>query len=101
MSLKKLLALWKFENVRFDSDSGTISSGGSDILHGEVSGFEFALSWLDDTWKQWRELQEDPQFRELVTSAKGKLEKASQFATKGKGKTIMKGSEKGGKDGHE
>ena len=67
----------------FDDETGILSIAGAPIVEVQTVGFEFKLRWEDDTWKQWKELTEHSDFRALVQTAEGKLEKA---AAKGKGK---------------
>ena len=82
LNLKKLLQGWSLENVRFDEDADFLSIAGDDIVKVEVVGFELKLNWLDDKWKQWAELTEDPKFEELIKTHEG-----SAFHDEGKGES--------------
>ena len=87
LNLKKLLVVWKFENVSFDDRTGILTIAGVDILQAEVDTFDFKLNWLDQAWKQWEDLTQDPKFLELIKIAEDRLAKAKVFANqKGKGK---------------
>lgn len=86
-NLKKLLAAWGFENIKFDDTSWILSVGGIPVIQARTDEFTFKPKWLVDTWGQWEELTKDPKFMELVKAAEAKLKKASQSGTKGKGKT--------------
>ena len=85
LNCKKLLTEWKFENVSFDDETGTLSVAGLPVLRVATDGFALKLTWLSDEWAQWKLLTEDPKFNELIKVCEGKLEKAS--ASKGKGET--------------
>ena len=85
-NLKKLLAEWEIENSRFDEATHILTVAGAPVLQAEVNGFTFKIKWLDDEWEQWKELTEDQRFLALVRTAEEKLTKASEYASKGKGK---------------
>ena len=85
-NLKKLLVGWKFEKGNFNDPTGILTIAGIAILHVEVDTFDFKLNWLDQSWKQWEDLTQDPKFLELIKIAEDKLAKAKAFANqKGKG----------------
>ena len=44
------------------------------------------LEWLDEEWKNWRELHESPEFKKLIDNANENLAKSAAAKPKGKGK---------------
>ena len=48
LSPKKLLSEWKFENVSFDDETGTLSVAGLPVLCAATDGFALKLTWLID-----------------------------------------------------
>ena len=84
LNFKRLLIKWEFEKVSLDDDEGILSVAGLPVLKAAVDVFTFKVTWLDTKWAQWNELKSDPQFKELIKTAKDKLSKASKSKSKGK-----------------
>ena len=86
LNFKKLLAVWKFENISFDDASGVLKVAGKPVLEATIDDFTLKLTWLDAGWGEWDELTKDPKLIQLHTTAEDKLKKASESQNKGKGK---------------
>ena len=50
-----------------------------------VEGYEVSADWLDDAWKQWKDVSEDDAYRKLLSDAREKLKAAKARVSKGSG----------------
>ena len=49
--------------------------------------YKLELDWLDNSWRDWPQLQEDVKFLELLESVRDSLRKEQSARSKGKGKS--------------
>ena len=88
-SFKKLLVgSWGFKpgSVRFDTDEKSLSVSGSTVVTVSVDEYKLNVVWMDPSWKEWPELQKDPEYLTLIEGLQSKLSQAAARLDKGKGK---------------
>ena len=87
--LKKLLVEWDFAkgSIYVNTDNFAISVEDRPVLKVDMHNYTLSLSWLDDKWEQWSDLQPDQQFKELIRSSEQTLAAARERKSKGKGKS--------------
>ena len=58
--------------------------GGKEVMKIGVQGGRLDIKWVHAAWKEWKDLTDSCEYKELLQTAKGRLEKGG--AGKGKGK---------------
>ena len=77
---------WSKKEVKVKDEEMLMKVGGVPVVQASVVDFKVVLIWFDDTWKQWRELQDSSELTQLIATANDKLAKSAASQTKGKGK---------------
>ena len=87
--LKRMLVEWEFQknSVHVDTNLQTLSVEGKLIVKVEVKDHKLIANWVDEDWRIWRELMEDPKFVQLQVNAQESLDKGKRGASKGKGRS--------------
>ena len=75
------------DQIKVDDKTLTMKIGREPILAVSVSEGRIQLTWLNDEWSKWQELQESAELQQLITTANDSLTKASAAQPKGKGKS--------------
>ena len=85
---KKLLASWGFpkRGIQVDETSGRMKVGGTEVVEASSKENVFEVTWLDDGWKHWEDLQQAREFKDLVAKFQEELEAAHNRQRKGQGK---------------
>ena len=89
-AFKRMLLGWGYgkKEVLVDADvSHSLSVAGTKILQPKIENNVLKPIWCDDLWAQWKELQETPEFAQLVLNANERLARSQSFADEGKGKS--------------
>ena len=81
---------WVGPYIKFDSDTGEMQAGDKPILKTSVVASELKTEWLDESCKNWQELQASPELADLVSKANEKLAKSKAQKEKGAGKGLHK-----------
>ena len=76
------------KEIKVDDTTFTMKIGREPVL--TVSTFEgrVQLGWLSEGWKNWKELQESAELKQLITTANDSLAKSAAAQPKGKGKGL-------------
>lgn len=88
-SMKRMLVSWNFSPacVQFDTQQGTLSVAGREIVRVTVRDFSLNFEWCDGEWQAWKELQDSKEMADIKGKASARLDKAKARASnKGKGK---------------
>ena len=88
LGVRKQLTNWGFtkSKVRVQEDTNTLTVAGQPILKAGAAGSYLTLDWINHEWKNWKELVESLEFKELTKKAEESLKKAEDAKGKGKGK---------------
>ena len=88
-----MLVEWGFgkSSVYVNTDTGTLSVGGKEVLKVSAHDFVLTLSWCDGQWEQWEDLQTSMELSALKQRGQGELARAKEYVgDKGKGKHASK-----------
>ena len=86
LGLRWQLIRWGFtkSEIKVEEDDMTMMVNRIPVVSATFVEKKIKLTWLEDTWDTWEELQKSPALKKIVDVANGKLE--SSFATQRKGK---------------
>ena len=90
LGLRRQLITWGFtkRKPRVEEESNTLTVGGNPVVKVTVDDNRLALQWMSQEWKDWKELVESSEFKNLKEKAEEKLAKAEDKGKgDGKGKT--------------
>ena len=88
LGLRRQLINWGFNRraIRVKDDTLSMTIEGKPILTATTSSDQVSLDWLDQTWKEWKELQDSAELKLLIDRANDTLKNAAAKRTKGDGK---------------
>ena len=88
LGVRKQLINWGFtkSRVRVQEDTNTLTVAGQPIMKAIVVGGSLTVDWTSQEWKDWTELVDSSEFKELTKKAEESLKKAEDAKGKGKGK---------------
>ena len=89
LGLRRQLALWGTysKSAIQIKDDDQLMIDGKPIVAATIDKGSLKLDWKDETWGQWSELKESPEFLGLVHVANDKIKKSLSALGKGKGKS--------------
>ena len=85
---KRLLVAWELRksSVHIADDEPVLSVEGHPVFRAIIDNGSLKLDWLSEKWSQWKDLVDDPKFKELHQNAQDRLAKSKQGKSKGKGR---------------
>ena len=88
LGLRRQLINWGFSRraIRVSDDNLTMTIDRKPILTATTCSDQVRLEWLDQTWKEWKELQDSSELKQLIDRANEALKNAAFKRTKGEGK---------------
>ena len=89
MGLRWQLIQWGVcakNEVKVDDQKLTMEVCRATVLAVTIVEGAIKLDWQDETWKNWEELQDSPELKELIATANDKIAKSAAAQIKGKGK---------------
>ena len=88
LGLRRQLISWGFNRraIRVKDDNLTMTIEKKPILAATTCSDQVRLDWLDQTWQEWKELQDSNELKLLIDRANETLKTAASKRTKGEGK---------------
>ena len=88
LGLKRLLVTWEFNKKCISVDESTMILSVEDkkVVHAVAKDDVLHLEWLNDDWKNWKNLTDHPGFQDCMTKCNESLLIAKNLRSKGKGK---------------
>jgi hypothetical protein len=74
------------KNFKVDEKTLTMKVNGKEVIRVSIQNDKFHVTWEDQKWTEWRELQDSEELKALIEVATNKIEQAGANAAKGKGK---------------
>jgi hypothetical protein len=77
--------------IKVDVPASTMTVQGKPVASVEIEDCQLKISWLDDTWKEWKELHDSEEVKGLINTGNKRLKDATESKIrelgKGKGKS--------------
>ncbi|CAK0836423.1 unnamed protein product [Prorocentrum cordatum] len=85
--LKKILCGWGFHkrNITVDDENAVLKVGGTIVAKAQVHGGALAVEWPSTEWKDWKELQDSQELKDLIQQCQTDLASAYIKQRKGLG----------------
>ena len=77
--------------IKVDVLAGTMTVHKKEVVSVSIEDGKLKISWLDDTWKEWKDLHDAKEIQELIQAGNKRLKDATDSKKselgKGKGKS--------------